>query len=436
MRVCKFALATALAVGVISPAMAVEQADMIAARQHIFGEHLVDPETGALPEDKVIASWLSASAFAVSVQGQVFMLDSFITRPEIERGRTPLVIADLVNLNPKAILIGHGHGDHADHAAYISAMTDAVIYATEETCGVMQMDFERMAADPRIQDYPDRAFPEGADVECVNVTSEGSVPGTEIVNLPFLEPQACVTAFRHLHSIAVDPDPDFPPTPVEIIVDERDEYLFPEGTPLWPSRAGPDFEPENDNQFDTRTTSGAPGGADSVFYTFMLRNGTHFTFVWNNTAGALKEGIGRNYEGTPEDGQRIINILESLAPTDLHLGTAASGNFDNNGLRDLIMYQEALDPKIYVPNHHTTGSRAREGSSLSVYAGYINQMDLMGIPEEDRPQVHWLVDPTDYLKPMVYDIDNPAWADPAKEQALSGYCAPTGSEDVVEVNLP
>lgn len=210
----------------------------------------------------------------------------------------------------------------------------------------------------------------------------------------------------------------------------------PKGTPLWPSRAGPDFEPENDNQFDTRTTSGAPGGADSVFYTFMLRNGTHFTFVWNNTAGALKEGIGRNYEGTPEDGQRIINILESLAPTDLHLGTAASGNFDNNGLRDLIMYQEALDPKIYVPNHHTTGSRAREGSSLSVYAGYINQMDLMGIPEEDRPQVHWLVDPTDYLKPMVYDIDNPAWADSAKEQALSGYCAPTGSEDVVEVNLP
>lgn len=119
---------------------AVEIEDMIAARQWIFGAEFVEPDSGELPGDKVIFSWLSASSFAVSVQGRVFMLDSYLTRMEVERGRTPLVLSDLVNLSPEAILLGHGHNDHADHAAYISAMTDAVIYATEETCGTMRTE--------------------------------------------------------------------------------------------------------------------------------------------------------------------------------------------------------------------------------------------------------------------------------------------------------
>lgn len=414
---------------------AVEAEDRVAARRWIFGAEFVDPASGALPDDKVIFSWLSASSFAASVQGRVFLLDSYVTRLEVERGRTPLVLADLVNLDPEAVLLGHGHNDHADHAAYISAMTDAVIYATEETCGTMEVDFDRMANDPRIQEHPDRAFPDDATLDCVPVTSAGSVPGTEVLNLTFLEPLACVTAFRHLHSIAVEPDSDFPPTPVEIIVDERDDYLFPRGIPLWPDARNAEPEPTDDRQFDTTTTRGAPGGADSLFFSFLLRTGSNFSFVYHNTAGALKEGIGRNYEGRPEDGQRIIDLLEALAPTDVQLGTAATGNFDNNGLRDLIMYQAAIQPKIYVPNHITTGTRAREGSSLSVYAGYVNQMDLMGVPASERPRLHWLVDPVDYLKPIVFDVNQTAWADPGKESAMDGYCAPTGLTQPSAVSL-
>lgn len=418
-----------------TPTNTVGSSAMIAARQHIFGIENVDPETGSTPDDMVLFSWLSASSFAASVQGRVFMMDSFVTRLEIERGRTPVILADLVNLNPEAILLGHGHNDHADNAAYISAMTDAVIYATEETCGTMQIDYERMVNDPRIQDDPEFAFPENASIDCVPVTTEGSTPATQVFNLPFLEPQACVTAFRHLHSVAVDPDPGFPPTPVEIIVDSRDESLFPAGTPLWPSRAAIDYVPE-EGQVNTTTTRGAPGGAESLFFSFMLRDDTNFSFVYHNTAGALKEGQGSGWTGVPEDGQRVIELLEDLGPTDVQLGTAATGNFDNNGLRDLIMYQAAIEPSIYVPNHITTGSRAREGSSLSVYAGYVNQMDLMGIPVDDRPRLHWLVDPTDYLKPLKYKTDNPQWAAEAKADVLSGYCAPTGREEPVAVSIP
>lgn len=428
-------MAAVAAAAFSGPVAAVETSDMIAARQHVFGVEHVDPVTGAMPNDKVVFSWLSASSFAAAIQGHVVMMDTFLTRLEVERGRTPLTIHDLVNLNPDAITLGHGHNDHADNAAYISAMTDAVIYATEESCSTMDLDFARLSADPRVQENPDYAFPEGASIDCVPVTSLGSVPGTEVVNLSFLEPQACVTAFRHLHSQAVPPDPDFPPTPVQIIVDDRDEYLFPAGTPLWPRRAEPDYEAVDPRQFDNRTTRGAPGGADALFFSYMLRDGTNFSFVYQNTAGSLKEGIGRGFEGTPEDGQRIISLLEALGPTDVQLGTAATGNFDNNGLRDLIMYQAAIKPKIYIPNHITTGSRAREGSSLSVYAGYVSQMDLMGVPQEERPRLHWLVDPVDYIKPIVFDIDNPTWSDPAKEEILSGWCAPTGSDEPTMVSL-
>lgn len=436
MKASLAALTAALAVGTAMPTLAIETKDMVAARQHIFGAEHVDPETGALAEDKVIFSWLSAASFVASVQGKVIMFDTYVTRLETERGRTPLTIMDIVNMKPDAITVSHGHGDHADNAVFIAAHSGAPIYATAEACGTLtNLDFPRMADDPRIQDNPLYAFPEGASVDCVAVTSEGSVPGTEILKLPVLEPNACVVGFRHLHSVAVPPDPDFPPTPVEIIVDERDPALFPHGTPLWPRRAEADFVPTDDKQIDIRTTSGAPGGPESLFFSVILRNGSNFSFVYQNTAGALKEGKGRDWDGTPEDGQRILDILKALPPTDVQLGTAATGNFENNGLRDLIMYQDALRPKIYIPNHITDGTKARESSSMSVYAGYVNQMDLMGVPQEQRPRLHWLVDPVDYLKPIVYDVDNPAWSDPAKDDILAGYCSPLEGEEAVEIAL-
>ncbi|MBX2836096.1 MAG: MBL fold metallo-hydrolase [Gammaproteobacteria bacterium] len=418
-------------------ATALETSDVIEARQHVFGAENVNADTGDTPQDKVIFSWLSASSFAASVAGKVFMLDTYMTRQEIERGRTPLVVADLVNLNPEAILLGHGHGDHADNAAYIAAHTGAMIYATEETCGTLQVDFERMLNDPLIMDYPDRRFPDGAKVNCTPVTSTGSTPGTEVYRLPFLEPVACTVAFRHMHSVAVDPDSDFPPTPVKIIVDERDDYLFPGAVLQWPSwRNFPEnFEPVA-GQFNTQTTPKSPGGNESLFFNFILRDGSKFSFVYHNTAGALKEGKGRGWDGTPEDGQRIIGLLETLGPTDVQLGTAATGNFDNNGLRDLIMYQAAIQPKIYIPNHITTGSRAKEGSSISVYRGYLDQMDLMNVAKDDRPRLHWLVDPVDYIKPIVYHIDNPAWEDDAKEELTSsGYCAALDTEEIKKISL-
>ena len=97
----------------------------VAARQKIFGIENVDARTGRVRDDKVILSWITNASFAASVKGRIVLLDTFVTRLEVTQGRTPFVIQDLVDLQPEALFIGHGHFDHADNAAYISKLTGA-----------------------------------------------------------------------------------------------------------------------------------------------------------------------------------------------------------------------------------------------------------------------------------------------------------------------
>src|SRR5439155_750241 len=83
-----------------------------------------------------------------------------------------------VDVAPHAIVLGHGHFDHAENAAYVAAKTGAPLYASEETCGVMRADFERMRKDPAIQDDPVARFPTDAVLNLVPVTTTDSTPGT------------------------------------------------------------------------------------------------------------------------------------------------------------------------------------------------------------------------------------------------------------------
>jgi hypothetical protein len=34
-------------------------------------------------------------------------------------------------------------------------------------------------------------------------------------------------------------------------------------------------------------------------------------------------------------------------------------------------------------------------------------MKAAGVPQESWPQILWLVDPNDYLRPIVFDLDHP-----------------------------
>jgi len=94
----------------------------IAARQRFFGAENVDPRTGEVRRDRVIFSWITNAGYAASFRGRVVLLDTYINRFEVpptsgpDLRRTSFGAKDLIDLNPEAIFLGHGHGDHADNA--------------------------------------------------------------------------------------------------------------------------------------------------------------------------------------------------------------------------------------------------------------------------------------------------------------------------------
>src|SRR6185436_12796568 len=63
----------------------------IAARQKFFGIENVDAATGAVKSDKIIFSWATNTTYVVSVLGRIVMMDSYVTRLEVEPGRTNFV---------------------------------------------------------------------------------------------------------------------------------------------------------------------------------------------------------------------------------------------------------------------------------------------------------------------------------------------------------
>jgi metallo-beta-lactamase superfamily protein len=396
-------------------------AAMIAARQKIFGQENVNENNGKVREDRVVFSWLTNASFAAGMKGHVVLLDSFVTRLEVMPGRTPFVIQDLVDLKPEAIFLGHGHFDHADNAAYIAQETGAVIYASPETCDNMHVD----AANNFNNGYT--LVP---SVVCKSITSRGSTPGKEIVPINDFEPAVSITAFKHLHSTNTGvTDPDAVPiaaTSAGVCVptaskgntfpcnlqDPRDPMLFPAGTPL-------------SSLMNIATSRAGAGGPISLFYVFTVNGGNKFRFVWHNTTGDIIDSCAlpnnNPATGLPfEPGQdatgcfpgvtvkgktvgaNLAAIMDGLAPVDVEIGSVVSLGFAQNGERDIVSYIEHVRPKVFIPNHVT--AVAVEGSSLEWKVGFYEALRAANVAQDTWPEVSWLVDPNDYLRPMVFQL--------------------------------
>jgi hypothetical protein len=401
-------------------------AAVTAARQKIFGLENVDPKSGEVREDRVVFSWLTNASFAAAVKGHVLLLDTFVTRLEVQPGRTPLVIQDLVDLDPDYIFIGHGHFDHADNAAYIAQQTGAIIFASPETCDNMAID---------AQNNFNNHYTSVKTVTCRPLTSRGSLPGAEIVSINDLEPELNIKVFKHLHSTNTGiTDPDAlpiaassagvcQPTPTKgntfpcNLQDPRDPQLFPAGTPL-------------SSVMQIGTSRAGAGGPISLFYVFTVktRGPDSFRFVWHNTTGDILDscalpnnnpatglpfepGQAANgcFPGVTVNGKTVganlASIMDNLGPVHVELGSVVSLGFNQNGERDIVSYLQHVRPRFFIPNHVT--AVAVEGSSLEWKVGFIDALKAAKVPQESWPQILWIVDPNDYLRPIVFDLDNP-----------------------------
>jgi L-ascorbate metabolism protein UlaG (beta-lactamase superfamily) len=369
--------------------------DLVKARTLIFGEENVDQRTGQVAQDKVIFSWLTNATYAASVKGHVILLDTYVHRAEVVPGRTPFVVEDLLSLKPEAAFLGHGHGDHADNAAWLGAKLGIPIFASAETCADLKnLDIPNLIATGALPGTPTPTL------DCRDVTSNGSHPGAEIVKITAFEPVMSITAFRHFHSGTAYPETKFPITPVKNIADPRDPDMYPPGVP---------------HSFVTR---GRIGGPISIYYHFVVRGDHSFTFVWHNTTGDLNNGCTLDH-GPPacwDDmfpaehvSANVRNAITSLSPTDIEFGSFVSLGFATTGMRDPIQNSATLKPKIWVPIHQTNA--ALPTSSLYFKVAYLKQLEQMQPPltPEQRPEPRWMVDPDDYLKPLVYDPKDERW---------------------------
>jgi len=461
----------------------------IAARQKFFGAENVDVRDGSVRRDRVIFSWITNAGYAASFRGRVVLLDSYINRFEVppnsgpDLRRTPFGAQDLVDLKPEAIFLGHGHGDHADNATFIAKNLNIPIYTTPETCDVIQADVTRLFAEPNTVNGGAKLIPDGNPANCIGVVPRGSVPGTSIVNINQLNPDACIIAFKHIHSSSVPTDPVFwggrPIVPVINDFDPREAAMYPPGTCVAPFNPPTTKEPAGTAaQIATGATGGVittgvkglqgclgtgavvtplqPGqmnlttsgfggaaGPFSIFYQIILRDGNQFSTVWNNTAGPLIEGSGTDpgltsaVAGSPFNagvsptgnrlvGANLFKIMDSLPPTDVEFGSITTLGLATNAVRDPLLYTQHVRPKVFVPGHMTDVQLV--SSSLQSKKAFVLTQDAAEGSSEIpggvvyRPELRWQVDPNDLANPMVFDPDDARWSNPAKSKLVRKFC--------------
>jgi L-ascorbate metabolism protein UlaG (beta-lactamase superfamily) len=351
-------VATAAATAAATSLTAVAPADLAATireRQRFFGAENVDPRTGALPRDEVPHVWVSVSTFAAALDGHVVLFDAYIHKQEDnKRGYVPAVTQDLINLHPEAIILGHGHYDHGQLAGPIAAATGARIVGTQGHCDQASADAGR-----KLPCLP--AF--GASAKFGDKKEISVLPGV------------CTTVVLHVHSAAEPPDPTRDPT--------NPAVGTPDPSVILQHPPGPS------------TTVFAPGDELGTLL-YQVRIG-HFALTMHDSTGPLKE-----------EAPQVFPVLRSLHPTDVEVGALVSFNNPTNGMRDSAMYIDALRPDVFVPNHHDFIGGEYGGADE-----YKPQLERELLAYKARPEIRFLYDPFDYVRPNVlrYDVDAPRWVD-------------------------
>jgi hypothetical protein len=447
--------------------------DLIRARQKFFGIENVDAK-GNVPKDKVIFSWASNTTYVVAANGHVLLMDSYINRPELppsqgrDSRRTPILPQDFVEAGVEAIFLGHGHGDHADNAAYVAKWLGIPIYASPETCDVMQQDVTRMWNDPNLNNGGAKIIPNGDPVTCISAVPRNSQAGeysgtlanptggtTTVRRITEFDPDICILTFKHVHSGTAPVDSSFTHTTFNNIGDPRYDgrnlnttpnptvypAMFPAGTSFTPPGNAANRVP---GQINTTTTGfGGSAGIIEMWYHFVVRGaGKDFTFAFVNSAGPVKEGISTGSPGfvtiqqfqdpanngpaialAAEIGKGLFRIMDNLPRTDVLLGSIVSLGAANNQQRDIIMYQQHTRPKVYYPGHLTDVSQP--GSAIYHKISWQQTALNMGFAQSDWPEFRLQIDPNDFMVPQVFDPKNDRWdKTAAEEDRITSACAP------------
>jgi hypothetical protein len=352
-----------IAVGAIATASASTNT-LVATRSKFFGAANVNQTTGEVRADRVILSWVHNSSFAAALNGHVILIDAFF--PDHNPGYIPTNPYELGDLKPEYVFIGHGHFDHAEDVPHVLKRSGvSTVVGTPQHCDQM------------------RAAMNGTPITCVDAVARNAAMGATNT-LDHLIPGVEITAIKHPHSAAQQPDPTDPNGPYVPTVPVPPNYEARISNPPIPSSP----EPSD----GTLKPSGDEGG--SVLYQFRIGD---FALTHHDTTGPVKVG------------DATWNAMRALPASDIEIGAVVNFGQLVNGMRDVRILVEALRPKIFIPNHHDDWDPAL-GSRGDRYERPVSE-ELNKIPADRRPALQWIVDPQDYLKPDLFTWDplDSAW---------------------------
>lgn len=341
-------------------------AEVQAARDRLLGPGATDPA-------QVKLWWFGVAGFIASMGGHLFLFDAW----EIigaHADYSPVSRDDLVAIKPEAILVGHGHFDHAGDLGYVAGRTGALVVAGEQTC----LNAREQAAGDGNQDK----------FQCLllgNVTTPEMGTVQTIKLWADAEP---ITVLRHTHSAQDPSDLAAGNLPLVFVPDILTYLMYPNTDAEETARFVQTLDDES---------SAPPAGGTWAYH---LKRGD-FTLLWHNSAGPIAEGKLKAAE--------INCALDSFpACVDVQYGTIVGFGAVTSGLRDVGLYVRSAHPKVQVPNHHDAWAPAVGPGAESYEVQWRAEIASMPNP----PELDYLNDPEDYLRVRSYVVDDPRWKTP------------------------
>jgi L-ascorbate metabolism protein UlaG (beta-lactamase superfamily) len=345
----------------LSPARFVQvSGEVQAARDRILGPGATDPRFVKL-------WWFGVSSFIASAGGHLFFFDAWEI-VGLHADYVPIGREELAALKPEAILVGHGHFDHAADVGYVAGRSGAVVVGSEEICEVAKEDAAR--------DGNENNF------RCLITGSmDTPTPGT-IQSVRLWADLPPVHILQHIHSAAT-PELQDPGVPFIHIPDLATFLLFLNTDPQETATFIP-------------TLADPQGGT----WAYHIRVGD-FSLLWHDSAGPINDG-----NPSAEEVQRALNSFPGCV--DVQVGAIVGFNQPVNGLRDPRLYVQHSHPRVSLPSHHDAWAPVVGGGA----AGYESAWRAEIASLEHPPELDYLRDPEDYLQVRSYRVNDPIWSVP------------------------
>jgi L-ascorbate metabolism protein UlaG (beta-lactamase superfamily) len=327
-------------------------------RDQLLGDHWRDPAY-------VTLHWTGVSSFVITIGGHLLLFDAWEIIGAVD-GYLPISRDQLAALQPEAVLVGHGHFDHAGDLGLVAGRANATVVGSEEICTVAE----------------ESAMREGAptDFSCaITGTMETPAPGVA-QPLQLFADLPPITILQHVHSDTRPPGNGNALDPFAPVMDPE-PYIEHLNT-----------DPEELERFLAQQQESNQGGT----WLYHLRIGA-FTLLVGDSAGPIFE-----YPEVRAALDRFPDCVDVLANAILGFDQPVSG------LQDPVAYVANVHPRVFLPTHGDAWAPVVSAGQ----AQYRDELEAGLAALEHPPEVDFLIDPDDYLAERAYRVDDPGWAAP------------------------